>query len=579
MLDFVKYFHHKYNDMYNMDFIEGNEDYTIEELVIMCMQEVEAISNITIESVTTEYDMSKIDINEHRININYKKKNSTLDIPKFKYMSDDVYAEMSFKIHIETNLNSKDIVKKILIPMKIDDYYIINNKKAKAIWQLVEASVYTQRGKITLKSRMPIIIYKSKNREITDIHDETFIARPYLYAMDTRSKRRRSSGSKKSKNKFINPMMIFAAKLGLPGAIRFFGMQDVIQLCQEHDTKCEPRCYFFQLDDIYIRVEKELFNEFEIVQSVVCMLIYLGNKDFPVEWDRINDNDYWISRIGFVGSAKDKSLKTYFEKGRTALYMIERLLDQMTIQNLRLPMCHKTDIYCILRWMIFEFDNLHIRDNTDVNSKRVRRNEYIVKSSLGRKISENINKVIPKLSDSRQNSMDTLLEIFNFGSNIILNGMKNLNDLIKPDEIVNDLSVLQKLAYSTKGPEALGENSTKNVMLSIRDIHPSFAGKIDPNCSSNSDVGMSGSFVPYVDIYDRFYFSPDWEPSERMYKLANAISDYYEKEYPNVPHASIDCSTKEKSEEYLSYMDSTMDLNYYPIKIVEREVPPTVAKS
>lgn len=572
MLDFVKYFHHKYNDMYNLDFIKGTEDYTIEELVIMCMQEVEAISNITIEEVSTEYDMSKIDINEHRININYKKKNSTLDIPKFKYMSDDLYAEMSFKIHIETNLNSKDIVKKILIPMKIDDYYIINNKKAKAIWQLVEASVYTQRGKITLKSRMPIIIYKSKNREIKDVYDNVFNARPYLYAMDTRSKRRKSSVSKKSKNKFINPMMIFAAKLGLPGAIRFFGMQDVIQLCQGYNES-PSRFYYFPLDEIYIRVEKEIFNEFEIVQSVVCMLIYLGNKDFPVSWDCINDNDYWISRIGFVGSAKDKSLKTYFEKGRTALYMIERLLDQMTIRNLRLPMCHKADIYCILRWMIFEFDNLHIRDNTDVNNKRVRRNEYIVKSSLGRKLSENINKVIPKLSDSRQNSMDTLLEIFNFGSNIILNGMKNLNDLIKPDEIVNDLSFLQDLAYSTKGPEALGENSTKNVMLSIRDLHPSFVGVIDPNCSSNSDVGMSGSFVPYVKTYDRFYFTPEWEPSDRMYNLTAAITKYYDENHPDDPHISVDCSSKEKYEDYLSYMDSTLNLSYYPIRIVERETP------
>lgn len=579
MLEFVQYFHHKYNDMFNLDFINGNDDYTIEELVIMCMQEVEAISNITIESVTTEYDMSKIDINEHRININYKKKNSTLDIPKFKYMSDDIYAEMSFKIHIETNLNSKDIVKKILIPMKIDDYYIINNKKAKAIWQLVEASVYTQRGKITLKSRMPIIIYKSKNREIVDVYEQVFNARPYLYAMDTRSKRRKVSVSKKSKNKFINPMMIFAAKLGLPGAIKFFGMQDVIQICQDHNTKLDDRCYFFALDEIFIRVEKEIFDEFEIVQSVVCMLIYLGNKDFPVSWDIINDNNYWISRIGFVGSAKDKSLKTYFEKGRTALYMIERLLDQMTIQNLRLPMCHKADIYCILRWMIFEFDNLHIRDNTDINNKRVRRNEYIVKSSLGRKISENINKVIPKLSDSRQNSMDTLLEIFNFGSNIILNGMKNLNDLIKPDDIVNDLSFLQKLAYSTKGPEALGENSTKNVMLSIRDLHPSFIGKIDPNCSSNSDVGMSGSFVPYVEIYDRFYFTPEWEPSDRMYNLTNAIASYYEKKHSDENHISIDCNNKEAFEEYLENMDSSMDLSYYPIKIVEREVPSTTSKT
>ena len=578
MLDFVSLMHHKYNDMYNLDFIKGTEDYTIEELVIMCMQEVEAISNITIESVSTEYDMSKIDINEHRININYKKKNTTLDIPKFKYMSDDIYAEMSFRIHIETNLNSKDIIKKILIPMKIDDYYIINNKKAKAIWQLVEASVYTQRGKITLKSRMPIIVYKSKNREIMDVYENTFIARPYLYAMDTRSKRRKTSASKKSKNKFINPMMIFAAKLGLPGAIKFFGMQDVIQLCQKVDKSLDNRCYYFALDDIFIRVEKEIFDEFEIVQSVVCMLIYLSNKDFPVEWDLINDNEYWISRIGFVGSAKDKSLKTYYEKGKTALYMIERLLDQMTIRNLRLPACHKSDIYCILRWMIFEFDNLHVRDNTDVNNKRVRRNEYIVKSSLGRKISENINKVIPKLSDSRQNSMDTLLEIFNFGSNIILNGMKNLNDLIKPDEIVNDLSFLQDLAYSTKGPEALGENSTKNVMLSIRDLHPSFIGVIDPNCSSNSDVGMSGSFVPYVKTYDRFYFTPEWEPSERMYKLAVAVDKYYNEKHSDTPHAAVDCNTKESYEEYLENMALNMNLSYYPIKIVEREITPVATE-
>ena len=45
--------------------------------------------------------------------------------------------------------------------------------------------------------------------------------------------------------------------------------------------------------------------------------------------------------------------------------------------------------------------------------------------------------------------------------------MKNLNDLIKPDELVNDMSILQDMSYSSKGPEALGESSTKNVILKM----------------------------------------------------------------------------------------------------------------
>ena len=111
-------------------------------------------------------------------------------------------------------------------------------------------------------------------------------------------------------------------------------------------------------------------------------------------------------------------------------------------------------------------------------------------------------------------------------------------------------------------------------MLSIRDLHPSFIGVIDPNCSSNSDVGMSGSFVPYAKTYDRFYFSPEWEPCERMYNLATAVNSYYEENYPDDVHVALNCSDKKSYEEYLEYMDSTMNLSYYPIKIVEREVAP-----
>ena len=120
MKEFVHLYKHPGVDMFNYDFLTGADDYSIEELVTICMKELEAISNITIESVETIYDMDEIDINEHKVNKNYKKKNDDLDITKFKYMSDDVYAEMRFGFRIKKNLNEKFIIKQIIIPVNVD---------------------------------------------------------------------------------------------------------------------------------------------------------------------------------------------------------------------------------------------------------------------------------------------------------------------------------------------------------------------------------------------------------------------------------------------------------------------------
>ena len=105
--------------------------------------------------------------------------------------------------------------------------------------------------------------------------------------------------------------------------------------------------------------------------------------------------------------------------------------------------------------MIFEFDNLKTRNNMDLHNKRIRKNEYIVGSTLGKKIAENINKIIEKQSKSKMNTMDTLLESFNFPSDIIVNGMRNNGDLVKSDELVNDFTALQDMYFSAKGPNLI----------------------------------------------------------------------------------------------------------------------------
>ena len=576
-----------YEKDFNLDFIKSKNDYKISDLVVMCMKDTEIISNITIESYGINENYEDIDINQHKVNINFKRKNPyDVKIPKYKYIYDSYYSLMWFNIRIETNLNSKIITKYILIPKETDEgYYIINNKKAKAIWQMVEASVYTQRGKTTLKSRMPIIIYKTVTKEFKDSEGNIYSFKPYSYAMDTTKKKANAKvkTSTKTKNKFINPWLIFAAKLGLRGAIKFMAMDKIITIVQYDDISLHDEYTYVPMNNLFIRVNKKYLDN-DLITSLVGMLSQVTTTEFPVTWELLDDVIYWVSRIGIVGTKHDKPLSEFYNKGITTIMMIERLLDDMTIRNLRLPDSHKSNIYEVLRWMIMQYDELKVKENIDLTNKRVRKNEYIVKATLGRKINDNINRVITHRSDSRSNTIDTLLEIFNFGDDIILNGMKNINDLIKIDDITNDLTIIEDLAYSSKGPEALGDGSSKNVMVKMRDVHPSMIGRVDCECTYNSDVGMSGgSFVPYVKIYDNFYFTPEREPDSKMFDInslnyktladpdpnASKIINFSTGEVSDLPE--LDTSSLEAFNDSLKVRDDAFGIEYEKITIVEHE--------
>ena len=560
MLNYIALYPNQYEDVMNPEIILGKQDTPIEDFVIMAMKELEAIDNIKIENIEIIHDQDDVDINRHMINVNYKKKNiEDIAIPKFKYISDSRYGEIIFTIRVSTNLNEKVITKRILYPIEYNGFYYNNGKRMKAIWQLVDGSTYAQRGKNTLKSRMPIIIYQNKKRIVTDINDKKYLVTSYSYALNGRTKK----PGAKAKVKFINPIMIYSAKMGFTNTIEFFGMQGIINV-EKKVKKDEDRYLYFPLNDIYLRVLKDKFDRYEFVRNFIGMSYFLTSTDFPVTLKNMDDRDYWCCRVGTVGAAKNKNLSTFREKGITTMFMIERLLDATTIKNLRLPMYYKHNIYYLIYWMMISFDELRTKSNIDMANKRIRKNEYIVNSSLGKKINENINRLIEKRGKSRLNSMDTLLELFNFGSDIIISGMRNLNDLIKTDDIVNDNDFILDLAYSSKGPQSLGDGNNKKIATKYRYLHPSMAGILDLNTSSNSDIGLSGSFTPFAKLYDGYYFTPDHEPCQARYKFECELAEEgFRKVHGNT------------FEEYLKYMDRYDPfkelLEYEPIKIVEKE--------
>lgn len=583
MLNTIHLYPNAEEENFNVSFLTSANDISIEDLVVMNMKEFEVIQNITILGYYLETDPEKIDINEHTININYKRKSDKLDIPKYKYLNPDRVAEMVFTIEIKTNVNQKIITKKILIPVEYNGFYYIGNKKWKTEWQLCDASTYNQRGKITLKSRMPIIIYQTKHRPIMDLEGMIHDTKVYSYALNSKSR----FNSAKPKPKFINPMMIYSAKMGLEEAIVYMGAGPDISILsrskaeyKEYDNLDE--FYYFNINEVVFRVDKYMMDTNKHIASIVGMLKSLESNEFPVSYALLSnfeeEKQYWRCRIGYVGAAKSKNLLSFLEKGNTTIKMFERLLDNVTQMNLRLEEPYKRDIYALMKWMLYEFDNLKTRNNMDLNNKRIRKAEYIVQPTLGKKIAENIIKIIEKSGKSSQNIIDTLLEGFNFPSDIIISGMRSNGYLIKSDELVNDFTALSDLYYSSKGPNSLGENSSKMISQKYRNIHPSFMGSIDINVSSNSDVGMSGAFTPFVKLYNNFYFTPEGEPDQEMYMLAKDHDAHYKEIGYDKMQTPEDVSF-DNYDEYLEYLKNKARpkrLDPEVIKIVEKVTDPFV---
>ena len=585
MLNYIHEMPYPIADEFNERFIYGLDDLPIEDFVTMVMMDFENVENIEILSVTTVRDMDEIDYNRHTININYKKKRlAELEVPKNKFVAESRYMEMVFRIKISTNLHSTIIEKPLLLPLadEEDGSYLLNSKTSYAIWQLCDANTYTQRGRVTYKSRMPIIIYQTRNRPLTDTTGKEWLMTSYSYAMDAK---RRGKGAKK-KTKFINPMMILAAKMGMRRAIEFFNMKEIIRVVNGVDEDTLDYYTYFPYNEMFIKVPTELLKEYQMVQSVVCMLSYSASRDFPVTPQNMDDLEYWVCRVGYIGSIKSSNIASFRDKGYTTMHMIERLYNEASKKDLRIPEVYKQNVYYVLYWMIWNFDALKSKNNLNMMTKRIRRNEYIVLHSLGKKVSENINKLIEKKSKSKMNTMDSLLEMFNFPSDIIVAGMRNMSDCIKSDEVVNDMNFLLQLMFTSKGPNSLGENSSKMIPMKYRYPHPSQVGIIDVNVSSNSDPGMSGSFVPFVQLYDGLFFNPEKDPATAEYEFQKSLKQFFQenkelmKKLPELKANNtygISPATFKTFESFVKYAtehrkEFDEELKYLPIAIVEKEV-------
>lgn len=391
----------------------------------------------------------------------------------------------------------------IALPRFTRNYYFrLSGNYYTTIFQIVDGSTYNNStasqskvDTVTMKTMfMPIRIFRSFNN-LVDVNTKTQIKAIEYQSIIF--------------NNVVNVIYYILAAYGLYGAMQFLEI-DCINITREPIIADDYYC--FEKSGIYISCPKFIFDADAVVQSFVATIYDGITKDFD-DINMLFDQRYWLKNLGMA--FKNASI----DKGLFVLDSIDGIYDNITKRDLHLPMKDKENIYCVLRWLIREFSNLRIKENTDVRTKRIRIADYIAAVYANK-----LNKGIHRISDlGSRVTLKKVIQAVRTNPMVVLNSISTMSNLVSYRDLVNDLDSLTALSYTYKGISGLGEDGA-SIQPVYRYVDPSHIGILDMDASSASDPGMSGMLCPMCKLYgDDKSFSEYKEPNEwrDLYKPLN----------------------------------------------------------
>lgn len=397
-------------------------------------------------------------------------------------------------------VNPQDIMEVLIaLPRFVKGYYFrLSGNYYTTTFQIVDGSTYNNStasqskvDTVTMKTIFsPLRIFRCF-RDMTDLNTNTTI-KVIEYNANIFSNT-------------VNALYYLLAHFGIYGLNQMLDI-DCVRVSLQPDNRPEMLC--FQKHHIYITCPRICFQD-PVVQSY-CATLYSGiYKDTDIN-DLFNVR-YWLRNLGL--SFKNASI----DKGLFVLDSVDGIYDNITKRDLHLPDEDKENIYTIIRWLLREFSQLRVKENTDVRTKRIRIADYISAIYANR-----INKGLYRISDmGRRVTLKKVAQAIYTQPMFILNNMSAQSNLVSYRDMVNDNDATVALKYTYKGISGLGEDGA-SVQPIYRYIDPSHVGILDLDASSNSDPGMSGMICPMTKIYNNSfseYQEPKtWEENYAQYR-------------------------------------------------------------
>ena len=475
----------------NDDLFDRRKGKQIWEFIADDLKSIEMLPGIFVRDVEYIRDPSKIDVRLNIRNVKNKKiiKNR---IEKLIPVQPDVFDAIKFTVDI---VGEKKVENIILLPKYIDRYhFMISGNKTLAMFQVVDNATYNRKGEVILKSRIQLRLSREDKRK-----------RYHLICVASGQEFKINNLVVNLFKKTFNPLYYFAAKKGILGTIDFFGYTKFLNVVTE--VKNPDLFYYFRANsNILLEAEKTLFEEDGFLRTFTGMLCQIFNSRNKIE--DIYDEELWVKRLGslFTSAAKNQ-----LNKGYDVLKSFVNVLDSTTQNALRIDYKDKADIYCVLRWMMREFNELRNMDNNSLLNKRIRINEYIA-AYFGRYLKDKVNYAL----NLKPYDKEKLAKIFKFDEHILIKSLfrgKKPSPLFRYNIDINDLQALNGLKFSFTGIQGLPSDKVKDEQ---RDIYPSHLGRFELNAISSSSPGISGMLTPFCKIYDGGYFG-EAEAIEKPY--------------------------------------------------------------
>ena len=523
-MEFIHHYNDKYRPKFNKDLFTRSDDElinAIRNVIYSCERESTFIIKVLNFEVIDSYDTINHILWEYFESI--KRKNKKGDTKKVK---DNLYDFINLKdsdikiikvtYFIQINEKKDGLVNDtisvyIAIPRIVDDFYFrINGNMYSAMYQIVDASTYNnsaaknpKKQSITFKTTFsPIRVYRY-NIFIKDI---TGMQIPCTYFIVNMFK------------KSVLLIKYIIAKMGLLEAMEFLHIVDV-KIVESISTINRRDNYIIPVREFYIVVPKILYTRVQVVQSFIYTLYSVINYMKDASYSDIFDRDMWLKALGAEFISKD--LDTIIDKGKSVIDSVEFIYDISTMEDLKLPMEDKSDIYRVLRWMMYEFNSLRQKDNLDISTKKVRWAEYI--AAL---YAEKLFYGICHISDMADRAdLLTIKKALQIQPTYLIKAITNSKkcQLVNYVDNINDIELI-KLKFTYKGISGIGEKSSA-ISSSYRSVHPSHLGRVDVDSSSNSDPGVSGTICPLAVLHDGHF--DEYEEPDTWESDLNKVIDAY----------------------------------------------------
>ena len=547
MLHVIKrVFPNKNESRLNTGLMNREYEKNLEEYVVQCFRSIELVlDNIKMTSYKFTDEPEEIDLASYE---QVRKSDQIKDLKRVSYIKKSLYGELSMTFLVELPddvrksiaadtklLNNKKLKRYIrpdfnlefvvrqLIPMADETgRYLINGVKFNRLYQLTETSTYITANTDVLKSVMPIMTKRGRYN-VTSASGTEYVLNQFKVILF---------------KGFTNAFVFYFATMGWHDTFDFFRIAEYISLekIDKSNPLYKPGYEYFPLttDNYMLKINKKLLGIKYLQGMVGTIIAAVGNNKYTYE-DFINP-ETWIKRIGLT--KKKVNDEVMLDLGRRNLILFFRMYNDIIRESLRLQNVNRKHVYAIIRWMIQHYDEIRDKDNLDFKNKRLRGNEQYA-ALLDDSISSKIKTLLGSNDEGRpENIVDKYRKFFSWRGRELVSKMHKAN-LIRSDDSVNDMDMFNKLKYTKKGPNSLGNKNVRNIAAAQRAIHVSEIG-IDSLCTcSASEPGLTNFINPLCETDGLFFKGSNPEPENFYNDYMNDIREALGKEKPD-SYAIID---------------------------------------